>query len=32
MMSKTDSPRSIPWLRKLVIPGLAGAVAGFAAS
>lgn len=32
MMSKTDTPRSISWLRKLVIPGLAGAVAGFAAS
>ncbi|MFN4241338.1 MAG: hypothetical protein ACK4E5_11940 [Erythrobacter cryptus] len=32
MMSKTDTPRPISWLRKLVIPGLAGAVAGFAAS
>jgi len=32
MMTNTDSPRSYPWMRKLLIPGLIGGVAGGAAS
>lgn len=32
MMTEQQSPRSFPWMRKLVIPALIGGVAGFAAS
>ncbi len=32
MMTETDSPLPYPWMRKLVIPGLIGGVAGGAAS
>ncbi|MEE4316855.1 MAG: hypothetical protein V2I74_07725 [Erythrobacter sp.] len=32
MMTEQETPPSTPWLRKLVIPGLIGGVAGFTAS
>lgn len=32
MMTETETPRSFPWIRKLVIPLLSGGVVGFAAS
>lgn len=32
MMTEPESPRSYPWMRKLVIPGMIGGIAGFAAS